>query len=206
MPFSGHDPADEAERVGPLLPEWRLGEAEAVVDHGERDVRMGRCLVPADRHEPGRRVGQQAVGIRHVEPAMERRHDRHRCDPREEQVDPLQVAVDDVELASVLEDAVERQLHERQGFACVADRSERLLDGLDMPSRHDRVAARERRDVVAAPVELRHKPMHDPLGAAVRAGRDALEGRCDLGDPQSVWQRGLPGTQVDRGPHRGPRS
>ena len=87
---------------------------------------------------------------------------------------------------------MERQLHERQGLARVADRSERLLDGLDMPSRHDRVAAGERRDVVAAPVELRHKPMHDPLGAAVRAGRDALEGRCDLGDPQSVWQRGSP--------------
>ena len=36
---------------------------------------------------------------------------------------------------------------------------------------------REGRDLVAAAVELGHESVHDPLGAAIRARRHALEGR-----------------------------
>ena len=52
-----------------------------------------------------------------------------------------------------------------------------------MPAGNDGVTAGERRDLVAASVELGDEPMDDPLGAAIRAGRDTLERWGDLGDP-----------------------
>ncbi len=85
---------------------------------------------------------------------------------------------------SVGEDLVQRLLHVRQGVAGVAERAQRLRDGLDVPAGNDRIAAGERRDLVAATVELGDQPVHDALRPAVGPRRHTLEGRCDLGDAE----------------------
>ena len=92
--------------------------------------------------------------------------------------------MDQVELAHVSEDRVQRLLKVRQRVTRVADRPQGLRDGLDVAPGHDRIAAGERRDGVAAPVELGDEAVHDPLRPAVGAGRDTFERWCDLGDPK----------------------
>src|SRR5206468_624580 len=46
------------------------------------------------------------------------------------------------------------------------------------------IAAREQRDVVPPCDLLADERVDDPLGAAVAGGRDGLEGRRDLGNPE----------------------
>ena len=82
------------------------------------------------------------------------------------------------------EDLVERQLHVRQRVARVAERAQGLRDGLDVPAGDDRVRAGERRDLVAAAVELGDQAVDDPLRSAVGARRDTLEWWRDLGDAE----------------------
>ena len=56
-------------------------ETQPVGDDRPSDVGLGRGLGLADRTQPGRRVDQEAVRPRLVEPAVERRDDRRRTQP-----------------------------------------------------------------------------------------------------------------------------
>ena len=112
------------------------------------------------------------------------RHDRDRRDAREHQAGPFEVGVDQVELVRPVEHAAHRREHVRQRIAAVPDRSQRLGNGHDVAAGDLGVAAGERRDVVAATIQLHDQLVDDPLGAAVaraagparRAGR---RGRCE---------------------------
>ena len=115
--------------------------------------------------------------------------------------------MDQVELVDVGEDLLHGQLHPRQRVAGVADRSERLRHGLDVPAGNDRIAACERRHLVTAAVQLCDETVDDPLRAPVCLGRDTLERRRGLGDPKRANHRTLLETVVTADPAwRGPRS
>ena len=116
------------------------------------------------------------------------------------------MTVDDVELGGMREHGLDRLLHVGQRVARVADRPERSGHGLDVATRDHGVAAREGGDLVSSPIELRDQTVDDPLGAAIRPGRDALEGRGCLGDTEAVWQLALPRTRWTADLRRGPRS
>ena len=190
------------------MPNGHLGETQAVVDDGgPRDVGVGAGLVVADRHEPGRGLAQERVGPGQVEAAVERRDDRDRTDAREQQVRPLEVAVDEVELVRAGKDLVQGQLHVGQRVAGVAERSEGLGNGLDVPARDHRIAAGEGRDLVAATVELgrrgrarsapcRHTPAAARARTAGRPGRYAGDGSSGgyLGDRSG--REGPPGRDL----------
>ena len=130
---------------------------------------------------------RSGVGPRQVEPAVEGRDDRDRRDPREEQARPLEVRVDRGRTRRrPVDDLAHGQLEPRGGVPQVAGRAEGLGDRGDEPPRHDRVAGREGRHLVAAPVELVDEAVDDALGPAVGERRDALQRRSDLGDAKGT--------------------
>ena len=138
---------------------------------------------------PRRRIPQRLGRKGQVEPAVEGRDDRDRGHAREHQVGPLEVRVDDVELGRAVEDRPHRREHVGHRLADVSLGAERALHGRDQAARDIRVAARERRDLVATAVELGHQLEDDPLGATVREGRDTLERRSDVGDAKRAVHR-----------------
>ena len=160
------------------------GQGQAVVDDRPVDVRVDGRLASADRHEPARPAGQEAPRPGHVQAAVERRGDRDRQGPRQGEAPPLEVAVDDVELATAREDRGEGL--EEVGARVVAEaaRPQGRLDRGDETAGHLRVAAGEDGHVVAAPDQLGRQLEDDPLGAAVAGRRHALQGRRHLGDPE----------------------
>ena len=129
-PLLGHEPADIAEPVPGLLDERGATERQPVVDdrpgHGGLRVR----LRGADRDEARGRVGQQPVGPRLVDPAMERDDRRDGEGSSEDEAGELEMGVDDVERAGLAQDGQLGRQEVRGGLRRQAERSER--------ARHDR--------------------------------------------------------------------
>ena len=115
---------------------------------------------------------------------MECRDDRHTRGPSQDHARPLEMAVNEIELALVVEDRQHRREDESGRIVAEARRAERLGHGRDEAAGDVRVARGERRDVVAAADELDDEFVDDALRAAVHLGRDALDRRGDLGDSQ----------------------
>ena len=145
---------------------------------------MRRRLVGADRDEARRRVGERIGGPRKVEPTVEGRDDRDRRDSGEQQVRPLKMGVDDVELVRAIQDGPHRREDVRERVSGVVGGAKRQRDGRDVPPGHPGVAAREGRDLVAATDQFLHQLVDDPFGAPVAERRDAFERWSDLGDPK----------------------
>jgi hypothetical protein len=92
--------------------------------------------------------------------------------------------VDDVELVGPIEHGQHRRQEVAHRVVGELGRPKRDGDRRHVSPRHLRVARGERRHVVPPPDELDDQLVHDALGPAVAVGRDALQRRRYLRDPQ----------------------
>ncbi len=198
----GVDAAHEAQLVGAVVPvgmEGGAGQVETVVDHLPGDVRVSTRLASADRDEPGGRTPEEARRPRLIQSTMECAGDRHGGAPRERQAEPLEMRVDQIEAPGPAEDEIQGLEHVRADVIAEAVRAKGLRHRRDEPAGDVGVAAGERRHIVTAPGQLDGQGMDDPLRAAVRGRRHALDRRrdeCDahrLGAVRGAGGRGQQG-------------
>ena len=157
------------------------------VRDGGQPVRLwqGCALVVGDRDQ--RVVAPPGVGFRQileVEAAVQR-GDGLRCDLLEEwKMHQVDVEVQDVELVASLVQLVQ---HREMGREIGLERGGIEPDGL-VSHRHERgfglrFGTGKQRHLVAEFDQGVGEMGDDPFGAAVKAGRDGLVERCDLGNP-----------------------
>ena len=148
--------------------------------HGRLGVGLGR----ADRHEAGRRVRQEAIRPRLVDPAVEGDDRRDGEGAGEDEAGELEMGVDDIERAGLAQDGQLGRQEVRGRLRREAERSERAGHDRHEPRRRRGVAAGEECHVVTAPAELGDERRDDPLGAAVGGRGNGFERRSDLGDAE----------------------
>jgi hypothetical protein len=102
------------------------------------------------------------------------------------------MAVDEIELVVAIEDRLHRRQEVAHRVVLEVRGTEGHRHGRHVPAGDVGIAGGERRHVVAATHELDDQLVHDALGATVALGRNALEGRRNLGDSQRPIHRRRP--------------
>ena len=156
------------------------------MDDGPCGSRMDPRLVPADGHQPAHANVECIARPRYVEPLMKGGHDRNPRAPGEFQVPRTEMGMDEVKIVLQFEDQFGGPAERRCRVVSEADRAKRPWDRRNVSPRHPRIAARERRDLVATPIQLVHQLVDDPLCSPVAGRWNGLDRRGYLGDPQRL--------------------
>ena len=179
------DPADEAQGVAASSLERGVVEAQAVVDDRPPTARPGwvDAWLSLMATSPRGAIPQERVRPRQVEPTVEGRHDGDRA-RRARGAGSVHSRCEWIRSNSSARSTTSRMVSWNHGarVAEVAGRAQGLGDRGDVATGDDRIAGREGRDLVAAPVELdrrgrgrcarsRHRRAAGRVPAAGRPGR-----------------------------------
>ena len=185
--FLRRDAAEKRE-VASVAASHREARDRQAVMNGRVPVggRQRPALRVADRDERRARIrGEHDRQVGHVEPPVQRRHDRRVRQRRQRQPDVVHVIVDDVEAPRERGDALDLRDVVRQGVDHDGIEAQRARSPRDETRPRDGIAAREERDLVAATEELFRQIADDAFGAAVEMGRNAFVQRSYLGEAHS---------------------
>ena len=164
-------------------------DRQAVID-GRREVRVRHraALVVGDRnqrHVVEAEIERQQIG--QILAAVQRGDGAARDRPEQRELELVDMEVQDVEVVGALAHAIEHQhvIGDRIDDAGVEP--QRLGHAGHEIGRRDRIAAGEQRHVVAERDQLFGQVGDDPLGAAIKPWRHALDQRRDLRDFHCVF-------------------
>jgi len=125
----------------------------------------------------------QARQARQVDPSVNGGHEGYALPAQHRQMQPVGVAVDDVELVRALRDLLEQRGLRDDRVRARPAQSQALRPHRDKPRARCRVAAGEQRDVMAELDEPVDEPGDDALGSAVESRRHAFGQWRNLRNP-----------------------